>query len=77
MGNSVILLSAKNHTHRRVLSLVNSMLFRVVEIEVHLPHVGVSEAPQLQIFCGVRRYVALSGNRGFRSGDHLAERHIS
>ena len=26
------------------------MLFRVVEIEVHLPYVGVSEAPQFQIY---------------------------
>lgn len=49
MGNGVIPLRAKNHPHRRILPLMNPMLFSVVEIDVHLPGVGMSEAAQFQV----------------------------
>ncbi len=49
MRDSFVLLCAKNHTHRRILSLMSPLLFSVVEIQVHLPYVGVSEAAQFEI----------------------------
>ena len=58
MGDRFVFLRAENDVHARVLVVVRSVLSCVVEVQVHLPGVGMGERANLQVLCGVAGYVA-------------------
>ena len=40
---------AQDQTHRRILVRVGPMLFGIVAVHMHLPHIGMGQAAQLQV----------------------------
>ena len=40
---------AQDQTHRRILVRVGPMLFGIVAVHMHLPHIGMGQVAQLQV----------------------------